>query len=154
MAPTSGNTIRPLIETSREEVERYLEGRGQAWRTDATNADVKLTRNRMRHVTIPQLARDFNPQLSSALERTIEVLQQEDQWMRIQSEDWLAEHGLGLEPASNIDFGTSILRSCLDRFPAQPRTALSAYSKATGTTEGDYALDILSKQEYFRRFFD
>jgi LysM repeat protein len=68
--------------------------------------------------------------------------------------DWLSEHRKGLDPASNIDFGTSILRSCFDRFPAQPGTALSAYSQATGTAEGDYALDVLSKQEYFRRFFE
>src|SRR5207237_7642209 len=34
MAPVSGKIIRPLIETSREEIEGYLRERGQVWSTD------------------------------------------------------------------------------------------------------------------------
>ena len=93
MAPVAGCTIRPLIEADRRDIEQYLQFRGQAWRTDATNANVALTRNRMRHVTIPELTRNFNPQLAVTLSKTIEVLQDEDQWMRSLAETWLQKHG-------------------------------------------------------------
>src|SRR2546426_2079177 len=50
MAPAAGNTIRPLIESSRVEIETYLKDRNQAWRTDSTNLDLNFARNRLRHV--------------------------------------------------------------------------------------------------------
>jgi LysM repeat protein len=65
--------------------------------------------------------------------------------------DWLGEHRQGLDPASNIDFGTSILRSLIDRFKGNIKSALAALNDKA---EANYALDVLSQQEYFRRFFE
>ncbi|KAF0207377.1 MAG: spore coat assembly protein SafA, partial [bacterium] len=42
--------------------------------------------------------------------------------------DWVRTHQQGLDPASNIDFGSSILRECLDRFKNDNKLALAAYS--------------------------
>lgn len=42
------------------EVEAFLGARGQKWREDSSNADVSLTRNRVRHELMP-LLRSFNP---------------------------------------------------------------------------------------------
>jgi tRNA(Ile)-lysidine synthase len=93
MAPVSGNIIRPLIETSREEVENYLMERNQPWRTDSTNLDLGFARNRLRHVVIPELAAQFNPKLVDTLTRTIEILEGEEFWMRTLAEDWLGKNG-------------------------------------------------------------
>jgi len=93
MAAVSGNLIRPLIETSREEVESYLKDRGQAWQTDASNMDLGFARNRLRHVVIPELASQFNPNLVDTLTRTVEILEGEDAWMRALVEDWLGKNG-------------------------------------------------------------
>ena len=93
MAPAAGEIIRPLIETPREAVQDYLEKRGQPWRTDATNFDISLARNRIRHEILPQLASLFNTRLMESLTRTITILQDEDQWMHELTQNWLEEFG-------------------------------------------------------------
>ena len=93
MAPVSGNTIRPLTEAARDEVEAYLKGRNQAWQTDSTNFDLGFARNRLRHVVIPELASAFNPNLVQTLARTVEILEGEDAWMRGLTTKWLSENG-------------------------------------------------------------
>jgi tRNA(Ile)-lysidine synthase len=72
-----GRIVRPLLGVRRGEVEAYLRGRGQGWREDASNADVSLTRNRVRHVLMPML-REFNPGVDALLGRTAEVAREEE----------------------------------------------------------------------------
>lgn len=61
--------IRPMLELQRGEVVEYLRALGQDFRTDATNFDTRFTRNRIRHDLLPQLAREYNPQVADALLR-------------------------------------------------------------------------------------
>jgi tRNA(Ile)-lysidine synthase len=93
MPAVSGTTIRPLIETNRQVVEAYLAEQNQIWQTDASNLDLGFARNRLRHVVIPQVASEFNPNLIETLSRTVEILEGEDAWMRALSEDWLTRNG-------------------------------------------------------------
>jgi tRNA(Ile)-lysidine synthase len=72
-----GRIVRPLLGVRRVEVEEFLRGRGQGWREDATNRDVSLTRNRVRHVLMPML-REFNPGVDALLARTAEVAREEE----------------------------------------------------------------------------
>jgi tRNA(Ile)-lysidine synthase len=66
-----------LLGVRRREVEAFLRERGQGWRDDATNADVTLTRNRVRHELMPVL-RGFNPGIDALLARTAEVAREEE----------------------------------------------------------------------------
>jgi len=59
--------IRPMLEIRRSELEEWLRLIEQGYRTDPTNADAALTRNRIRHELLPSLERDFNPQIRKAL---------------------------------------------------------------------------------------
>jgi tRNA(Ile)-lysidine synthase len=59
--------VRPLIEVEREEIESFLKDRQLEFRTDATNADVSLTRNRLRRKLIPMIEKEFNPRVKTAL---------------------------------------------------------------------------------------
>ena len=93
MAPVTENTIRPLIQSGREEVEAYLKEQNQSWRTDSTNFDLGFARNRLRHATIPKLASNFNPNLIDTLARTVEILEGEDAWMRALTNEWLSRNG-------------------------------------------------------------
>ena len=61
--------IRPLLQVERQLLIRFLDEQGQSYRTDATNTDTTLTRNRIRHELLPLLAREFNPQIRQALLR-------------------------------------------------------------------------------------
>ena len=56
----AGRVVRPMLGVRRLEVEAFLGARGQTWREDSSNADVSLTRNRVRHELMPMLRR-FNP---------------------------------------------------------------------------------------------
>lgn len=61
--------IRPLLTVSRADVLAFLAERNQPFRVDATNADVALTRNRLRLDLLPELREKFNPQVDAALLR-------------------------------------------------------------------------------------
>ena len=53
--PVRGQVIRPLLCVSRQEIERYLTEKGQAFCVDRTNQDVLYTRNKIRHQVLPLL---------------------------------------------------------------------------------------------------
>jgi tRNA(Ile)-lysidine synthase len=72
-----GRIVRPLLGVWRAEVEAFLREREQGWREDASNTDVSLTRNRVRHVLMPML-REFNPGVDGLLARTAEVAREEE----------------------------------------------------------------------------
>lgn len=60
MAPCRGNIIRPLLGTSRLEIEAYLECLQQPFCEDSTNAELIYTRNQIRHTILPAM-RELNP---------------------------------------------------------------------------------------------
>ena len=70
--------IRPLLTVSRADVLQYLTAYGLQYREDASNAELRFSRNRVRHVLLPLLEREFNPQVRAALMRTAEILRDED----------------------------------------------------------------------------
>jgi tRNA(Ile)-lysidine synthase len=67
--PRAGRVVRPLIEISRPELRDDSRRRGLVWREDASNGDVTIPRNRVRHELIPYLAREFNPGITHVLAR-------------------------------------------------------------------------------------
>src|SRR5262249_8757532 len=111
MAPVTGRIIRPLLETSREEIASFLKMRGQIWRTDHSNQDMSFARNRMRHEIVPRLTSLFNVQLVETLTRTITILQEEDRWMRDMAVSWLDAQGKeGLDVAAVRELHPALAR--------------------------------------------
>lgn len=53
--PVRDNIIRPLLCVTRKEIEEFLKREGHIYRTDATNADVIYSRNRIRSLIMPEL---------------------------------------------------------------------------------------------------
>ena len=74
--PVSPPYIRPLIETTREEVLAFARSEGLTWREDRTNEDTTYTRNRIRHQILP-LLQQLNPRLLDALRRAADLLAEE-----------------------------------------------------------------------------
>jgi len=64
--------LRPLLEFTRAEIDAYAIEQGLKYRSDATNLDHALTRNRIRQRLIPSLKKDFNPRVVEALVRLAE----------------------------------------------------------------------------------
>lgn len=75
--PRTGKILRPLLSTTRAQVETFLQARNQPWRTDSTNADTTYTRNRIRHELMPQL-RTFNPSIDQTLANLAELAREEE----------------------------------------------------------------------------
>lgn len=61
--------VRPLLDWSRSEIERFLAERGQDYVTDSTNADTAYRRNFIRHRLMPLLS-ELNPSIVEALHAT------------------------------------------------------------------------------------
>lgn len=80
--------VRPLLHVPRSLLMSFLEEQGQSFRTDSTNTDTTLTRNRIRHELLPLLARDFNPQIQQALLRLGQQAQE------VYAEEMLLAEGL------------------------------------------------------------
>jgi tRNA(Ile)-lysidine synthase len=76
LRPVDPPLIRPLIEVSRQDVLEFARSRCLAWREDETNADLRLSRNRIRHQVLPVL-RTVNPRAVEALARAADLAEEE-----------------------------------------------------------------------------
>ena len=64
----SSRIVRPLLHVTRADVLAYLADLGQPFVEDASNADPRFTRNRIRHELLP-LLKTFNPEIVAVLNR-------------------------------------------------------------------------------------
>ncbi|MCE5197479.1 MAG: tRNA lysidine(34) synthetase TilS [Armatimonadota bacterium] len=71
--PVRGNIIRPLIGTTRAQIEKYIEENRLPFRVDQSNLDMSYSRNRVRHELIPLLETSYNPQIRAALNRLADI---------------------------------------------------------------------------------
>ena len=51
--------LRPLLKTSRAQIESYLSQKGQDWRTDSSNGENNFLRNKIRNALVPFLDENF-----------------------------------------------------------------------------------------------
>jgi len=72
-----GQILRPMLATTRSQVEAYLSGLGQTWVEDASNADLAFTRNRIRHELLPQL-NQWNPRIREHFSQMAELARDEE----------------------------------------------------------------------------
>ena len=73
MKPRHKNIIRPLLFASRNAIIGYSKQHNIDYREDRSNADIKYTRNKIRHVIIPQF-REINPSFETTITETAERL--------------------------------------------------------------------------------
>ena len=73
IAPRRDHLVRPLLELTRAELRCYLTEINAPWREDATNADIAIPRNRIRHLVLPQL-RELNAQAEAAIARAADIV--------------------------------------------------------------------------------
>jgi tRNA(Ile)-lysidine synthase len=80
--PVAGQVVRPLIEARREELKAYLEARGQAYCDDASNRDLTIPRNRVRHELIPLLERTYSPNIVEVLAREAAIAREDEDYLQ------------------------------------------------------------------------
>ena len=72
-----GRIVRPLLDTPRSAIERYLREQGVPHVEDSSNGSDAYTRNFLRHRVTP-LLRELNPAFTEALGRTARLLTQDE----------------------------------------------------------------------------
>lgn len=74
--------IRPLIEVSRVEIERFLEERGLSYVIDSSNRDRRYLRNKIRLDLIPFLEKTYAPGLRQNLVQLSSILREEEDYLQ------------------------------------------------------------------------
>ncbi len=67
--------IRPLIESSRKEIELFLKENKLPFRQDPTNKDLRIFRNKIRHQLLPLLEDEYNRNIRGVLANFAETVQ-------------------------------------------------------------------------------
>jgi tRNA(Ile)-lysidine synthase len=145
--PTVGNwLIRPLIETRRQDVLKWLRSRQQTWRVDSTNQDLRYARNRIRHRLLPALA-ELNPSIVSVLSHGAEIAREEEAFWDVYLEPLVQQHlqrsraGVRLDVAPLRDMPVAaarrFLRYALEEAAEAARSAVgSERSRKLGRSTG------------------
>jgi tRNA(Ile)-lysidine synthase len=103
-----GVYIRPLIETSRAEVERFARKEGLSHVTDSSNIKDIYLRNKIRNDLIPHLEREYNPNIRAGLSRMASILSREDDYLDRKADEVMA--GLIDEGDQEVSLDISRLR--------------------------------------------
>ena len=77
---------RPFLGVTREQIDAYVKRHGLRFCEDASNADPRFTRNRLRHSAIPALTAALGRDVRPALLRAVELLRAEDEFLSAQPE--------------------------------------------------------------------
>lgn len=92
-----GNIVRPLTECTREEVEDFLNERGEAYVTDSTNNSDDYTRNKFRHLVIPKLVeitKEKNGSFYKNVSKTFSSLGEDEDYLNSEAEKLLEKSKL------------------------------------------------------------
>ena len=140
--PSSGRPcpfIRPLLAISGRTIRAWLRQQGVAWREDASNGDLDIPRNRVRHAVLPQLEEHLGSALRPSLCRTADILREEDGLL-----DALAHKQAKACVAEN----TLVIRPLLRRHPALQRRIVRLWlfendaAFASGFDTGERLLEL------------
>jgi tRNA(Ile)-lysidine synthase len=86
--------IRPLLVVTRDEIISFLASHGLAFVTDASNADQRYLRNRIRHGLVPELKARYNPNLDESIKSMAEIMRVENEYMEMATDKVLLAWGV------------------------------------------------------------
>jgi tRNA(Ile)-lysidine synthase len=81
MHPRSGIVVRPFLEATRPEIREFLAAQGVGFREDASNSDLAIPRNRIRHELIPYLQQRFSPGIVDVLDREAAIARDDSEFL-------------------------------------------------------------------------
>lgn len=150
-APSAGRwAIRPLLDIRRDELRAYLAGIGQAFCEDESNSDVSIPRNRIRHLLLPLLTREFSPGIVDVLARDSAIAREDEDRLHTEAIDlldsivldrsgWLHRGPQGLQPGTNAPASETLELNA---------RALSALHPALGRRVARLALAVLAPERF------
>lgn len=146
MRPRRGVVIRPMIEASRATVEQFLAERGLSYRADASNADLRIPRNRVRHEVLPALIQVAGPALPARLARQAEAWRRDDEWLETSVRPWVEQ------AVHHQEDGWVLQMDVLEQAPAalRGRIRLAAARALLGGRATSRSAEIIERFETLR----
>ena len=95
MEPRRGRLVRPLLEATREETREHCRAHGLAWREDASNADPRFARARVRAEHPARRCATLSPAAERTIAETARLLRDEAEVLDGAAAEALAELGGG-----------------------------------------------------------
>jgi len=104
--PVNGNVIRPLLDVSRAEIEKYIAAYNLEYMDDASNFSPEYTRNRIRHTVLPAIEAATNPQAVQTIANNTAWLRADEELLeemaRKAYEDIVGDAALGIPLAIDL----------------------------------------------------
>ena len=91
LGPGQATLIRPLLHSTRRQIEEYCRRAGLNWRQDRTNLDTRHRRNLIRHELLPLLREKLNPRVDEAVLRLADAAQRAENHLSALAGDLLSE---------------------------------------------------------------
>lgn len=83
--------VRPLLDISRADLEKFARKHRIRYRIDATNTSVDFLRNRIRHRLLPLLRREYQAGLNKTILRSMEITGAESSLVTMLARAWLEQ---------------------------------------------------------------
>ena len=146
--PRNGRVIRPLLDVGRDELRRFVVAAGAEFREDASNMDVRIARNRVRHELLPLLQTRFSPAIVGILAREAGLARRDEDFLEQQAVDLtrrivLSESDSEIRIAADAlhrahpALGSRVARVLLERFSGQ---------RAIGFEHVECVLDLAARR--------
>lgn len=131
MAPRRGRLVRPLLDATAAETRAHCLARGLEWREDASNADPRFARARVRHGLLEQL-REIAPGAERTIAETAAQLRDEADALDVAVTAALERLGGGpaVEAAALAQLGPALARLVLRRLAEREAGAPQPLTRA------------------------
>lgn len=160
--PRRGLVVRPLLDTSRAELQSFLTARGQEWLDDESNEELSNPRNYIRHRVLPELDRAYGGATRSSLARAAALAREDAGWLDAQAAACFAgaaatgDDGLALDASVLRAAPRPVLRRvlllALRRLAGEREVGLEHVAAATAVLEGvSRAADVPGGRVELRR---
>ncbi|MDH4226158.1 MAG: tRNA lysidine(34) synthetase TilS [Deltaproteobacteria bacterium] len=87
IAQKSGIFVRPLLDVSRTDIERYARDNKIRFVEDSSNRTEKYLRNKVRLSLVPYMEKNFNPSVVDTIARTARLLSRDDEFIEAAAAD-------------------------------------------------------------------
>jgi len=109
MPEKTKSVYRPLLKFDRAKLLQYAENSGTLWREDASNADTKYVRNKIRHQIIPEL-KTLHPSFLANFKNSISYLEQTNTLVKQVICTWKSQHFV--TQGNQIKIAIAALKAC------------------------------------------
>lgn len=140
--------IRPLIETSREDIEEYCKQKKLNPKFDKTNEETIYRRNKIRNDFIPYIKKEFNPNIINTIERLSKVATEENDYLEKLAQEafekvFVEASSVSIPKEQNlISFALNLKKFNALELVIKRRVILYTISKVVGNTVGIEKVNI------------